>query len=263
MAFIILLIPQAMAVRVEIIVDGNIGGNVEYFEMDENVEGVQEFVLQWYNSQSISCSSIAEFDIYKEGELAGTTWSEKKVMMSGVSDSFYSYWIPDETGNYSLRIRIHHCHEIIETELMNFTVSSVPVPEEKIQIETKNMPDGLVQVKVLSPEDLKDVAVVPEDYPIGWIMSGKKIDLEAGREKTIFIEYEPPVWIKEDANIMAISLDGKTSSPKDRVVLEKKQSFMEEHGLIVMAALIILLVLSTVTNILILLKRRNLKHRKL
>jgi len=166
LAFVIALVvlaPYARGMIIEVAVGSRIGGNMEHFEMNENVTGIQEFETQWYNSQSVSCMSRMGFKIMKNGEFVDTVWSEEKEMLPGVSDSFFGYWSPEEKGNYSIRIKIHHCHEIIETEAMNFTVLSVPNPREKIVMETENLPGHKIKVTLSSDEDLKDVAIIPKN----------------------------------------------------------------------------------------------------
>ena len=260
--FCILLLPgPVLALKIEVNVKGKIGGHIEYFEMEKKVDSVQNFLVQWYNTESVSCVSRIEFKV--EGKnYSESVWSEAKDMLPGISDYFEGYWIPPQKGNYTVKIIVHHCHQVIESDPINFSVYSLPQPKKTIEIEAKNLPGRKIQIRLKSEKDLKNVVVIPSNYPIGWIFNGRKIEnLKAG-ETTIELDYEPSVWREEPVSFQAISLDGSYASNKTILILKEEKTFWEMHGYNLFLLAVLLLILSIVFNI-YLVKTRKPKHRKL
>jgi len=254
----VFLIPSvASAIEIEVHVKSEIGGNIEYFEMNESVDSVQAFRLQWYNSESVSCLSRIEFKIYENGYVE-SAWSEPKKMHPGISEYFEAYWIPPHEGNYLVIIAIHHCQNIIESNMINFTVGSVPKPEETISIEAKNLPEKKIQVRLKAERDIKNVAVVPSSYPPGWVFNSKNVgDVKAGEEKIIELEYEPSVWSEESVNLQAISLDGRYSSEKIDFALKEERYFWDEYGYVLFLSVSVALAISLTLNFYLCFKRKK------
>lgn len=247
---LIFLIPVAHAVEVKVKVRGNIGGYIEYFQMEKEVDSVQKFLVQWYNSESVSCLSRMEYRIEKNGETIDRVWSDEKEMRAGVSRHFEAYWLPGEEGNYSTTLIIHHCHDTIESEPFNFSVESLKVPEETIKIKAENLPERKIEITLKSESDLEKVLVIPTNYPGGWIFNGEELaSLKAGKETKIVMEYEPSVWMEETLNLQAIGLDGEHSSQEINFKLEEKKYFWDEYGYIIFLGVLSLLVLSFTFNI--------------
>ncbi len=253
----ILLLPSlALAPRIDVVIKGNIGGSVEYFEMESEVNSVQEFLLQWYNSESVSCKSRMEFEIYS-GEYVESVWSESRDMLPGVSDSFRAYWVPAEPGNYSVKIVVHHCQDEIESGMMNFSVNSVPEPEESINMRMENEPGRKIKVYLESEKDLENVLVVPSDYPMGWIFSGVKTDLKDGEEKALEMGYEASVWREELVTLQALTSNGLYSSEKTRFLLKEEISFWDAHGVGMLVLATALLAFSLALNVFLFLKQKK------
>ncbi len=266
----ILLIPlPVLSPRIEVNVKGKIGGNIEYFEMNETTDSLQKFVVQWYNSESANCRSRIEFKIYEnsynDSAYIKSIWSEVRDMTPGMSNSFEAYWIPQNKGNYSVKIIVHHCYEIIESDAMNFSVKSLPNREEIIDIEAENVPGRKIRVSLKSDIDMENVIIVPTDYPLGWIFNGERIDkVEAGETITKELEYEPSIWSSENINIQAVSLDGKYSSEKINFALKEEKYFWDEYGYIVLFLITALLVASVIINLYLFSRYKETdKNRKL
>ena len=251
----ILLIPlPVLSPRIEVNVKGKIGGNIEYFEMNETTDSLQKFVIQWYNSESANCRSRIEFKIYEnsynESVYIKSVWSEERDMTSGMSNSFEAYWVPPNEGNYSVKINVHHCYEIIESDAMNFSVESLPKREEIIDIEAENIPGRKIQVKLKSDRDMENIVIVPTGYPLGWVFNGKRIEkIKAGETMVRELDYEPSVWNEENINIQAVSLDGKYSSEKIDFALKEEKYFWDEYGYIILFLITLSLVASVIINL--------------
>lgn len=262
----ILLVPSmASAMRIDVNVKGKIGGYIEYFEMEKEVDSLQEFSLQWYNTESVSCESRMEFKIYRENESFVSVWSQGKKMLAGVSDHFEAYWLPAERGNYSVKIVIHHCHEFIESGLMNFSVGKVAEPEEVIDMGIRNLPERKIEITLKPERDLENVVIVPTNYPQGWVFNAEKTGkISAGEEFKKVIEYVPSVWIEETVSLQAVSSDGTYSSEKTEFRLKEVKYFWDEHGYNLFLLVLLVLVLSVSANFRFFFKnRRKVKHRKL
>ncbi|UCG95913.1 MAG: hypothetical protein JSV92_02630 [archaeon] len=250
MLCILLVSPSVLAVEINVRVRDKIGGQIEYFELEKNVDSVQRFVIQWYNSESVSCRSRMEYRIGKGGGKYETVWSDEREMPVGVSRHFEAYWLPEEKGNYSTVLVIHHCHDAIKSEAFNFSVESVPRSEETIGIEARNLPGKKIEVMLDSDTDVEDLIVIPTNYPAGWIFSSKRLEnLEAGEGAKLVLDYEPSVWMEEKVDLQAVSLDGRYSSEKISFKLREEKYFWDENGYSIFIVVLILLILSSMANI--------------
>lgn len=261
----LLLIPALVpAFRIEVNVKGTVGGYIEYFEMKETTDSLQKFGLQWYNSQSANCKSRMEFRIY-EDEYVESVWSSSKEMLPGVSDYFEAYWLPAKEGNYSVKIAIHHCQEIVESEPIDFFVESLPNSEDVITMEAKNLPDRKIEVILKSKRDVEDVVIVPSDYPIGWIFAGVKIgEIKEDVDAVAIVNYEPSVFRDESVTLQAVTLDGKYSSESVNFMVKEEKRFLDEHGLSVIFLIATGLIVSVLVNVYLIFKNKKAeKDRKL
>jgi len=254
----LLLIPAlALSLRVDIGVTGNIGGNVEYFDIEQ--AAVQKFMVQWYNSESVNCMSRLEF-IIEDENYTKSVWTNSKKMLSGVSDYFEAYWLPPHSGNYSMTMVIHHCYDIVESEPIEFSVGEIPESEDAIEIGLKNLPESRIEITLKSERDVKDVVVIPKNYPYGWIFPAGKLDLESGKENKLVIEYEPSVFTEESVTFHAVSADGKYSSKPANIVLREEKYFWDGYGMIVTLIITFLFVVSIIINVRFI---KTMKYRKL
>ncbi len=245
----ILLVPTASALEINVNVKGKLGGYVEYFEMENPVDSVQKFTVQWYNSESVSCESRMEFRIYEEGgETYETVWSGSREMFPGSSDHFEAYWLPGKTGNYSVKLVIHHCQDYFESEMIEFSVESLASLQEAIAISAENIPGSRIRIELSSESDIGNVAVIPSGYPMGWVFSGENVEL-AGGKAVLEMEYDPSIWREEKVDLQAVSLDGKYSSGKIEFALEEEKYFWEKHGYTLFLIVLSLLVLSVALNL--------------
>ncbi len=243
LAAVLLIAGAAAAVTVDVRIDERLGGTVEYLSLQKNVTGVQTFVVQWYNSESVSCTSRVEFRIYNQstGEHVGTAWAEEKSMLSGVSESFTAHWKPPSPGVYDAVLRIHHCFDIIEEPVGNFTVHPVPV-ENALTVAAENQPNGAVAVTVSADKLVENVVVVPVSTPAGWIIESAEIPrLQPGEERTVHISYTPSVWSQQTAQFQAVSQDGAATSPAEAVVLKREKSFQQRYTIPLLVAAILVL----------------------
>ena len=253
----IVLTPLVSALQIDLEVSGKIGGYIEYFEMEESVNSVQIFSIQWYNTESANCRTWMEFEIYEKEGLVDTIWSEGKDMPPGVSRYFDAYWLPSQSGNYSVKITVHHCNEIIESGMMDFSVTSSPQPENILEMEAENLPDRKIKVTLKSDRDMENVIIIPKNYPLGWIFSGEKVEKIESGETTVVMDYVPSVWTEETVKLRAISLDGQYSSEETSLTLKEKKYFWDEYGYGIFLLVLILLILSLTTNLYLFLKKRK------
>ena len=105
---------------------------------------------------------------------------------------------------------------------------------------------------------MENVIILPNNYPLGWIFNGEKIEvLEAGKEAVKIIEYEPSIWSEKLISLHAVSIDGKHSSEKISFALKEEKYFMDEYGYIALFLTSCLLMLSLITNLYIILKHKK------
>ncbi|MFB6075519.1 MAG: hypothetical protein ABEK17_00075 [Candidatus Aenigmatarchaeota archaeon] len=249
--FIFSTIPLSFSVPVSVNVRSAVGGTVEYSDMIDSLNSTpQRFDVHWYNSKSVSCKSRLEFAIFNETNYTGyvdSVWSSEKILKPGISEHFKSYWIPNYPGNYSVVLRIHHCNDIFDKVLGNFSVLSVPNPERDIEINARNLPNSKIEVKLESNRSLEDVIIFPENKPMGWIFETESVDLvEPNKEKNIKLKYRPSVWEKTSVDLIAVTEDGMHSSTIERVAVKKEKTFWENYGHLILFLTILTLSLSNI-----------------
>ncbi|MCD6367656.1 MAG: hypothetical protein J7L45_01065 [Candidatus Aenigmarchaeota archaeon] len=231
--FLILMVsfPIAHSLKINVNIHGKLGGDLEYMDLKKVVNStLQDFKVQWYNSGSVSCKVRMEFQIYKDGKYLESLWSKEKIMNPGISEFFETYWLPTEVGNYSVKLVVHHCYEVLPGKMVNFTVISTPKPKKMLKIRAKNLPDGKIKIDVESNTSLSDVVIIPKDVPLGWIFTDAKISKVENGPETTYIEYEPSVWKKEYVTLQAFTSDGKYSSEEIDVEVKKEKTLWEKYG---------------------------------
>lgn len=242
----LLTVTVAYGMQIDVSVEEGIGGNIEYVEMNEEVnDSLQEFIVQWYNTESVSCLTRFEFEIYNStdrDEKIKSVWTEEKEMHPGTSDHFRTYWHPESTGNFSVNIRVRHCNEIITEEAGNFTVTETKNTTDDISLESTNLPDNRIQINVDTEHETDDLIAVPEDEPTGWIVEPSEFD---GNDTTT-INYEASIFEPENISYRVFSHDGTLVSQEEKVEVRQVKTFWGRHGFYILLIAIIFLLSSNI-----------------
>lgn len=185
-----------------------INGQVSYLNITE--KSYQKFRIFWENTGSVPCDVRIRMDIYRKNgsEVIYSGWSGKKPIMNSEEKEFIIRSSVPE-GDYSAILRVYQCNEIRNIGPYGFRSESSGGETGVLEIAGVNSYEGEMEVFVSSSEYLENAYVVPDDYPLGWIVgSGETGELYPGMVKSVLIAYDPGVWTEDTITFKAVSEDG-------------------------------------------------------
>ena len=110
----------------------------------------------------------------------------------------------------------------IKLEVENITPQS-----EIFEIQNLKTYSDEIRFDLKSRKTLKDVLIIPSNYPLGWIFEEKKInELTKNELKEVSIKYKPSLWRNTTLTLNVITSDGKCVTSKSFTL--KRVSFLEE-----------------------------------
>jgi hypothetical protein len=225
----------------------NVLGHAAWFSISNGP--VQRFSARWENIGSVNCNVRPRIDIYgvadngSLGDLAYTAWGSQEPVMSGGSQEWEIFSALPE-GNYAAVLRTYHCNEIFEEEPLLFA-SPGGAGGSGLGVSSVDVHDGYVDVSVSGGQG-RDIAVIPESYPRGWIFQSARTD-ESGRARLDFV----PVGEQGAVNIEVFSLDGESYGSREfsLVIPEEVQSPWTMAALGFGAAALLIIVLYSTRTI--------------
>ena len=125
-----------------------------------------------------------------------------------------------------------------------------------MEISAENLPDRKIRVVLTSESYAGKVVIIPSDYPMGWVFSGKAVEMEPGKEAVVELEYEPSVWTDEHVTLQALSADGRQSSGKIAFALEEEKYFWEEHGYYLFVLVSVVMSISLALNFYLIFRKK-------
>ncbi len=237
--FLIVLIPGVFAMEINIELDGTIDGYMPWFNITAKTP--QKISITWENTGSVSCISRARID-FTNGSSVYTAWGPEDVLKPSNKAEWkiYSYLSADE---YNFNITVYHCNEIYRYGPFSVTVKNVTPTKNVIRIINSNANKDRVELFLTSTKDVKNVVVIPESYPLGWVFESGKIDsIKNGEIKSVILNYKPVFWEGRAIRFAAVTEDGSYAEEKPIILHEQKSSY---NGLVfilvVVAALMIYL----------------------
>ena len=206
---LVLLASSAVAIQIRTEINGVIEGQIEYVDYRNAVyDSPQEFKVALVNTGSVGCLARVRVDVMNGDKLVYSAWSRELPVESGSSELFTSYWQPNESGNYTGDVRIYQCNMIYDGPELNFSaVISNKTAANPFEVKVNNNGDKIM-VTVKSNVDLDGVAIIPEDYPLGWIVESSEVNLKKGEERTAEIRYSPGIWKPGDVKLLLSTSDG-------------------------------------------------------
>ena len=219
-----LILSNAQAVLIEVNVPKTLRGNITSFSY-EFFNNLIAFRLEFYNSGSVSYTSRARIDVFNYSQTIFTAWSQEKKFMPGDRKIFELYWFTNLTGNFSGRIRVYFANEMLEKTFNLEKIYSYPT-ENIFTITSFRTYENAVVFDLKAEKDVKNVVIIPENIPLGWIFQQKKIEeMKKGEVRTVAISYKPTVWSEENLTLSVASEDGKHFAQKE-VRLKKESGFL-------------------------------------
>jgi hypothetical protein len=187
-------------------IEQSLDGHLSFFTLDNRA--LQSFAIRWENIGSVNCMTRPRIDIYSPGAgLVHTAWGSQERIMAGQGHEWVLHSGLEE-GDYSAILRVYFCNEILEEEPFNFSVQEKATPGG-LSIDSVRVYKDYVEVSVRSPDGANGVAVIPEDYPTGWIFeSGISGDLKPGETGLARLGYVPVRLAGTAIGIRALSAEG-------------------------------------------------------
>lgn len=215
-----LILAKANAVLIEVKIPKALKGNFTSISFDSS-KNLVTFSIEFYNSGSTSYTTRLRVDVFNGSQQIFTAWSDEKKFIPGDRKSFELYWFTNLTGNFSGRVRAYFANEIIEKNF-NFEKSFSYPAENIFTVSSFRTYENAVVLELESSRDVKNVVIIPENIPLGWIFQQKKIEsIERSESKTVAISYKPAVWSEEKLTLSIVGEDGKYFS-QEEVELKKE-----------------------------------------
>ncbi len=205
---LILISGTATSSVIEASVRETIKGQVSYLNITE--KAYQKFRIFWENTGSVPCEVRIRMDIYRKNgsEVVYSGWSGKKPIINSEEKEFVIYSSVPE-GDYSAVLRAYQCNEIRNIGPYGFHSEPSGGGSGVLEIVGLNAYEDEMEVFVRSSEYMENAYVVPDGYPLGWIVeSGETGNLYPGMTKSVLIGYDPGVWTEDTIRFKAVSEDG-------------------------------------------------------
>ncbi len=209
---------------------------------------VQRFTLRWENIGSVNCLSRARIDFYALAdndtleERVYTSWSSQEPVMAGQSHTWELYSnLPG--GSYAAITMVYHCNELFEEEPYLFTVPGSE-PVEGLYIDSIEVHSDYVDALVRGPGWAGGVAVIPEEYPGGWIFQSGVVDMAPGGVAVVRLGFVPVRLTGTAVTIRAVAMDGSVYGKREFSVSVPKEEPAREWGsfILLLASLAVILV---------------------
>lgn len=219
-------ISSVSALKVNITVSPKVGAN--YYFVNKTSGPVQKFYLAWENSGSVGCKALPRITFYNSssGDRVYTAWAERRELWPGDKADwlFYSMLPP---GNYTGKVKILYCKEIFRYGPYELEVENYSKPESNVlKIAGNKTFKNYLELTLTSNKTLKDVVVVPTEYPMGWAFGSKKLDKLEKKEK-VKLYYEPSIWKQSKVKIKAMTMNGKYAATKEVLLKRERKGFWE------------------------------------
>ncbi len=249
----IAFLPYIGAIDFNIIINEKMDGRAVLIERDDS-KAYHLAKVHWENIGSVPCDATLRLDFINssDGSVYHTAWSKRHEMPTGSFAEIRAAAVLP-AGDYTAKMRVYACNEIFGIGEYNFTsglddeianrsvreyshglsILSAEAFEDRIEVEIENI-GGREQEKI---------AVMPEKYPLGWIVSFDEIDTKKGERQKAKIYYRPPLFRDSYVTFVAISEDGKGMAKKTLFIKKPE----DRTGLVVAAVVMaFLFVLSSI-----------------
>jgi hypothetical protein len=213
----------ANAAVIEIEVAKDLRGNFTSFSYDSSND-IVKFQFEFYNTGSIPYKTRIRIDI-NDSKNNFVGWSDEKSLMPGDRKNFDIFWYTNSSGNFFVRTRAYYANEIFEQKSILEKNTSF-FPENIFEITDFRTYDNFIIFDLKSQKDAKNVVVIPDNFPVGWIFEQKKIDfLGKYSSKTVILPYNPTLWSSQNLTLEIASDNGK-------YFMQKNFELSKEHGII-------------------------------
>jgi hypothetical protein len=205
--FFLFFVQASRAAVIEVKIAENLSVSISSSVADANTD-ILKFHTELYNIGSTGYTARIRLDI-NDSKNIHTAWSDEKDLMPGDRKNFDLFWYANSTGKFSVRMRIYYANEILEKNLD--VVKNASMHSESIfKISGFRTYDDFVIFDLQASGSAKNISIIPEDFPQGWIFEQKQVDsIDNYGSKTIVLPYKPSLWMPQNVTIMVASDGGK------------------------------------------------------
>lgn len=164
-----------------------------------------------FNSGSIGSKIRVRLDILENNKTIFTGWSNEVELQPGSKKYLEIYWYPfNKTGEFVGRLRAYVANEILELDYIKVNVKDFVSENSSIKIISPKIYSDRITFFIKSDKDLRNILIVPSNYPTGWIVNQKILErVKSNVLNYVEIEYYPSIWKKDTLTIFVLTEDGK------------------------------------------------------
>ena len=220
--FSVLAIGISEAAFINVNVTEDLEGAVSSFNFDDG--DLSSFKIEFYDTGSLPYTVQLRIDVSQNDENVFTGWTEEKEFQPGTRNNYDVYWYTQTPGSYEVNVRAYLANEIYETA---FEVDRKETAEAEnvFSITDLRTYDDFIVFDVSSTADVSDVAIIPKDFPIGWVvLQGSVKEIDAGGKATVVLPYDADIWTEREIGIIVAS-DGGAYMTETGVSLVRLEGF--------------------------------------
>ncbi len=257
------LVGQAAGMGLDMNIMESVQGHATWLSLSNGP--VQRFSVRWENTGSVNCLTRPRIDFYAvmgNSTLGGrvyTSWGSREPLMAGQSHSWKMYSMLPQ-GSYAAVLRVHHCNELFEDEPYMFAVQESR-PAGNLYIDRIDVRGDYVDVAVRSTGEAGDVAVIPGEYPRGWVFQPGVVKGMGPGETAVARLGFVPVWSEGTAiSIRAMAMDGSAYGEREFSVSRPEEEPARDWGKLILLSVsiaIIFMVILYVSRFIINIWRRQ------
>ncbi len=219
---LLVFIQLSAALQVSIGIREVIDSRLDFGRISVN-DSYQEYRLFWENTGSAACRSRARIDFHNVSGLVYTSWSSEHLLPAGRGEELALHSILPP-GNYSAMLRLYYCNEILNAGEFNTSVEEIYGNENgTIELLSLKTQGDKLAISVRSTKDISDLVILPERYPIGWIIESSKVGIKANETKEVFLAFMPATNSPTKISLAAASPGRRPATKEFTVVFEGKK----------------------------------------
>ena len=209
----LLIVSLSSTQKISVNVGEVLRAEVSDIEYNSSVDGIFKIRFQLYNSGSTGYKARARLDVFNDSELVFTGWSEEKSFIPGTRETFSLYWLPPQKGRFLAKLRVYYADEIEKIRTIRVEVKNVSSLLKNFEITDLKTYSDEIKFKLKSNKSLKNVLIIPSDYPLGWVFEQKRIEkIDKDEIKDITLGYKPSLWKPSGITLKIVTEDGKYAS---------------------------------------------------
>lgn len=207
----LIFVEIAFSLILDVNINEEIKGKIIY-ESPNVSKNVVSFQTEFNNIGSTAYTARARVFIYNNSKLIFNGWSNEEKLMPGDKKAFKIYW-SGQPGNYEYKLRFYFGNEIIESNKTEIKINEILEQEDIFEVKNFRTYENYIVFDLLSKKDVKNVIIIPYNYPLGWIFEQKKLE-SVNYLKTVKINFYPTIWKPTKITLAILTEDGKYFSEK-------------------------------------------------